>query len=60
MNVTLSLSLTKTKARLELVQKEHFAIYDAIVAGGAEGARQTMRDHVTNSKRRIFEGPRRS
>lgn len=56
MNLTRSLSLTKTQSRLQLVQKEHYAIFDALVAGDADMARQTMRDHVTNAKRRIFEG----
>lgn len=56
MNLTRSLSLTKTQARLQLVQKEHYAIFDALVAGEPDLARQTMRDHVINAKRRIFEG----
>jgi DNA-binding FadR family transcriptional regulator len=56
MNLTRSLSLTKTAARLELVQREHHAIYDAMVAGDAAAARTAMRDHVNNARQRVFEG----
>jgi DNA-binding FadR family transcriptional regulator len=56
MNLTRSLSLTKTLARLQMVQEEHVAIYDALVASDADKARETMRNHVTNARRRIFEG----
>lgn len=56
MNLTRSLSLSKTQTRLKLVQKEHYRIFDALVAGDADLARDTMRGHVTNAKRRIFEG----
>ncbi|MEO9864699.1 MAG: FadR/GntR family transcriptional regulator [Yoonia sp.] len=56
MNLTRSLSLTKTQARLELVQAEHHAIYDALVASDADAARDAMRDHVNNARQRVFEG----
>ena len=56
MNLTRSLSLTKTHERLQLVQEEHFAIYDALVAGDPDKARDTMRNHVTKARRRMFEG----
>jgi DNA-binding FadR family transcriptional regulator len=56
MNLTRSLSLTKNEARLELVQREHHAIYDAMVAGDAGTARAAMRDHINNARQRVFEG----
>ncbi|WP_163849116.1 FadR/GntR family transcriptional regulator [Pseudooceanicola aestuarii] len=56
MNLTRNLSLTKPQERLELVQKEHYAIYDAILAGDPVAARATMRIHVENARNRVFEG----
>ena len=32
------------------------AIYDALVAGDPDKARDTMRNHVTKARRRMFEG----
>jgi len=56
MNLTRSLSLTKTQARLELVQQEHYAIYDALKAQNSDAARDAMRAHVNNARERVFEG----
>lgn len=56
MNLTRNLSLTKPQDRLELVQKEHHAIYDAIVAQDKDGAKKAMREHVENARNRVFEG----
>lgn len=56
MNLTRNLSLTKPQERLALVQKEHYAIFDAIVNGDRDAARRTMRDHVENARNRVFEG----
>lgn len=56
MNLTRNLSLTKPQERLELVQKEHYAIFDAIVAQDAEVARRAMRTHLENARKRVFEG----
>lgn len=56
MNLTRSLSLTKTQARMELVQHEHYAIYDALVARDADAAREAMRAHINNARKRVFEG----
>lgn len=56
MNLTRNLSLTKTQARLALVQQEHYAIFDAISAGDAGAARDAMRSHVSNARQRVFEG----
>jgi DNA-binding FadR family transcriptional regulator len=56
MNLTRSLSLTKPQERLQLVQQEHYAIYNAIGAQEAGAARQAMRAHVENARNRVFEG----
>ncbi len=56
MNLTRNLSLTKPQDRLELVQAEHYDIYNAIEKRDGEAARTAMRDHVENARKRIFEG----
>ncbi|MEO1110678.1 MAG: FadR/GntR family transcriptional regulator [Pseudomonadota bacterium] len=56
MNLTRNLSLTKPQDRMKLVQSEHYDIFNAIEARDRETARQAMRDHVENARKRIFEG----
>lgn len=56
MNLTRNLSLSISKARLQMVQKEHYAIFDAIVARDSDAARLAMREHVNNARLRVFEG----
>ncbi len=56
MNLTRNLSLTKPQDRLQLVQKEHYAIFDAIERRDAEAARLAMHSHVDNARKRVFEG----
>ncbi len=56
MNLTRNLSLTKPQTRLELVQKEHYEIFDAIKRRDSDDARIKMRNHVDNARRRVFEG----
>lgn len=56
MNLTRSLTLTKPQERTVLVQAEHLAIFEAIVAGKQENARYAMRTHLENARRRVFEG----
>jgi len=56
MRLTRNLSLTKPQERLELVQKEHSAIYDAIAQRDSAAARDAMRVHVENARNRVFEG----
>ncbi|PVB62579.1 FadR family transcriptional regulator [Labrenzia sp. 011] len=56
MNLTRNLSLTKPQDRLKLVQSEHYAIYDAIERSDQAAARDAMRSHVENARKRIFEG----
>lgn len=58
MNLTRNLSLTKTRARLELVQKEHYAVLEAIEARDCDAAREAMRLHVSSARERVFEGTR--
>lgn len=57
MNLTRNLSLTKPQDRLEMVQKEHHAIFNAIEQRNAGASRAAMRAHVDNARRRVFEGP---
>ncbi len=59
MNLTRNLSLTKPQERLELVQSEHYAIYNAIKAGDPMAARNAMRAHIENARKRVFEGTNR-
>lgn len=56
LNLTRNLSLTKPRERLMLVQKEHYAIFQAIERGDREGARTAMRRHIDNARQRVFEG----
>ncbi|MEP2717095.1 FadR/GntR family transcriptional regulator [Pseudophaeobacter sp.] len=56
LKLTRNLSLTKPQERLELVQREHYQIFDAIKAGDAEAARTAMRLHVESARKRVFEG----
>ncbi|GHA43919.1 GntR family transcriptional regulator [Amylibacter ulvae] len=56
MNLTRNLSLTKPQERLELVQQEHYKIYHAIEKRDQDGARDAMRAHVENARKRVFEG----
>ena len=51
-----SLTLEQPRARRIAVQEEHRAIYDAITARDAEGARRLMHRHLENARLRIFEG----
>lgn len=56
LNLTRNLSLTKPQERLELVQREHYQIYDAIEQQDQDAARTAMRAHVENARKRVFEG----
>lgn len=56
LNLTRNLSLTKPQERLELVQQEHYLIFDAIQNRDKKGARSAMRTHVENARMRVFEG----
>lgn len=52
------LSLHNPTERLLLVQTEHRAVLDAIAAGDADRAHDSMRIHIEESRRRVFDGPR--
>ncbi|MDO6523765.1 FadR/GntR family transcriptional regulator [Shimia thalassica] len=56
LNLTRNLSLTKPQERLELVQREHYQIFEAIKNRNQEEARAAMRAHVENARKRVFEG----
>lgn len=56
LNLTRNLSLTKPQERLELVQHEHYLIFDAIKDQNPDAARAAMRAHVENARKRVFEG----
>ncbi len=45
-----------TRGGLEHVLEEHRTIYNAIVEGRAEDAREAMRKHLEGSRDRLFEG----
>jgi DNA-binding FadR family transcriptional regulator len=54
MTVARNLSLRMDLARLELVQKEHLAIYKAIEAQDPSAAREQMRKHIDNARARLL------
>ena len=56
LNLTRNLSLTKPQGRLDLVQREHMEIVEAIEKQDPEAARRAMRTHVENARHRVFEG----
>ena len=56
LNLTRNLSLSKPRARMELVQQEHLRILEAIENRDKVEARAAMRAHVENAKNRVFEG----
>lgn len=49
-------SLAQSAGALERVYGEHKAIHDAIIARNGPLARQLMRDHLTHSRDRLFDG----
>jgi DNA-binding FadR family transcriptional regulator len=54
MNVTRSLSLTRSQKRLRLVQEEHRRIIEAIFASDGELSRAAMREHIDNARHRAL------
>ena len=56
MKLTRNLSLTKPQDRLDLVQQEHHVIFDAIHAQDPTNARDAMRRHLENARKRVFTG----
>lgn len=56
-NLSRSFTLTRPVEHMRVVQAEHIAIFVAIENGDQEGARSTMRKHISDTWTRIFEGP---
>ena len=55
-SVTHNLTVHRTKERQQAIHGEHEAIYAAIARGDAPAAREAMRTHIENARRRLFEG----
>lgn len=55
-NLARGLGLRRPTHHLPEVQDEHQRIHDSILAGDAEAASLCMREHLSNSRRRVFEG----
>jgi DNA-binding FadR family transcriptional regulator len=51
-----NLSLIQPRDRLLRGQEEHRAVLDAIAARNEGGAREAMRLHIENARKRVFEG----
>jgi DNA-binding FadR family transcriptional regulator len=55
-DIARQLSLGKSESHLRAVQSEHVAIYEAIRRQSPEAARDAMRNHLSNTCNRIFNG----
>jgi DNA-binding FadR family transcriptional regulator len=55
MKITRSLSLTRSKKWLALVQDEHRRVEEAIRDSDVEQAREAMRVHISNAKNRVLD-----
>ncbi|WP_369921225.1 FadR/GntR family transcriptional regulator [Marinomonas polaris] len=55
-NITRNLSLLHPESRLQLVQKEHNEIVEAIRDGNPTAAREAMKKHLNSARNRMFEG----
>jgi GntR family transcriptional repressor for pyruvate dehydrogenase complex len=55
MKIARSLSLTRSKKRLALVQDEHRRVEEAIRDSDVEQAREAMRVHISNAKNRVLD-----
>lgn len=53
-----SFSISVSMEHLLRVQAEHEKVYRAIEKRDSEGARESMREHIGNAQRRVFEGAR--
>jgi DNA-binding FadR family transcriptional regulator len=51
-----NLSLVQPRTRIVGGQEEHRLVSEAIAAQDEAGARQAMRQHIENARRRVFEG----
>lgn len=57
MRLALNLSLERERVWREMVQVEHREIMTAIEKGSSVDATESMRYHLGNARRRLFEGP---
>ncbi|WP_111412702.1 FadR/GntR family transcriptional regulator [Billgrantia lactosivorans] len=55
-NLARGLGLRRPAHHLPEVQEEHRRIHDSVIAGDGEAASRCMREHLGNSRRRVFEG----
>src|ERR1700732_5004368 len=55
MKITRTLSLTRSKKRLALVQDEHRRVVEAIRESDVEHAREAMRVHISNARNRVLD-----
>jgi DNA-binding FadR family transcriptional regulator len=55
-NLNRNLSLIQPRGRILAGQQEHRDVFDAIAARNEKRARQKMRDHIENARKRVFEG----
>jgi DNA-binding FadR family transcriptional regulator len=51
-----NLSLIQPRKRIVGGQEEHRLVFDKIAARDEAGARQAMRQHIENARKRVFEG----
>ncbi|MCR8723511.1 FadR/GntR family transcriptional regulator [Frigidibacter sp. ROC022] len=56
MKISRTLTLHRSRDRLQQVQSEHQAIVEAIRARDADAAGTLMREHILAARRRMFEG----
>lgn len=55
-NLARGLGLRRPAHHLPEVQEEHRRIHDSLLDGDSEAASRCMREHLSNSRRRVFEG----
>ena len=56
MKLTRNLSLKRTSERMQSVQDEHEAVYNAIQDKDPARAQKKMQTHINNARLRMFEG----
>ena len=55
MKITRSISLTRSQKRLAMVQDEHRRVVEAIRESDEEHAREFMRAHISNARKRVLD-----
>lgn len=56
MSITPAFISSRSPERVGRIHAEHQAIYDAIIANDADGARNAMRNHLQHAMQRVFDG----